>query len=322
MCKKTGHLVWCNKTAKILLRLKPARDKGLQIANLIRIPEFNAYFTEDQHDDPITLLRPSGKQIEFRMIHLTLEDSLLILARDIIQQYQLNSMRQNFFANVSHELRVPLTVIQGYVELLEKEDNTSNLSSDPLKKKAFSAIGIQIARLNELIEQLMHLTRIEASTAIDFNQKVDMAAIIETLYEAFDGINTQQYRIEVNVDHQLFAAGDADQLRTAISNLFYNAIEHNPEGSEITISWQQDKEDDAVFSIDDNGAGIAAEHIGHLTERFYKVDSSRSLKKGKSGLDLAIVKQVLNNHHILLHIESKVDISKKKHSVTRQSSRN
>ena len=131
-----------------------------------------------------------------------------------------------------------------------------------------------------------------------------MASIIDEIYQEVMGINTRHQSFLLQVDPDLSVFGDAEQLRSALSNLFYNAVVHNPEGTVITVSWQGDQEGQAVFSIEDNGSGIAPEHIDHLTERFYRVDHSRSRKTGRSGLGLAIVKQVLNNHHTKLQITS------------------
>ena len=300
LCQKSGHLLWCNKMAGFLLGLRLAQDKGLQISNLIRIPEFSHYLSQQKYTQPLTLCFPSEKYIEFRIVSLQGEGSFLILARDVTQRYQLDTMRQNFFANVSHELRVPLTVIQGYIELLQQEQENHT----PVAEKAFSSIQQQISRLDDLVTQLMLLSRIEAAPAIDFSQKVSVASIIDEIYQEVMGINTRNQSFLLQVDPDLSVFGDAEQLRSALSNLFYNAVVHNPEGTVITVSWQGDQEGQAVFSIEDNGSGIAPEHIDHLTERFYRVDHSRSRKTGRSGLGLAIVKQVLNNHHTKLQITS------------------
>ena len=300
LCQKSGHLLWCNKMAGFLLGLRLAQDKGLQISNLIRIPEFNHYLSQQDYAQPLTLCFPSEKHIEFRIVSLQGEGSFLILARDVTQRYQLDTMRQNFFANVSHELRVPLTVIQGYIEILQQEQERQT----PVGEKAFSAIEQQISRLDDLVTQLMLLSRIEAAPAIDFNQKVSVSSIIDEIYQEVIEINARHQSFLLQVDPELSVFGDAEQLRSALSNLFYNAVVHNPEGTIITVSWQSDQEGQAVFSIEDNGSGIAPEHIDHLTERFYRVDHSRSRKTGRSGLGLAIVKQVLNNHHTKLQITS------------------
>ncbi len=302
LCEADGHLLWCNRHAQHLLGFKWPEDKGQPVLNLIRLPEFVAYMKNAEYEYPITLAFPAQKFLEFRLIYPYIENNLLIVVRDVTEKHHLEKMRQNFFANVSHELRIPLTVLQGYIELLSQQKVLSDI-----EQKAYASMQAQVTRLNSMVTQLMTLSRIEAAPVLEFNQRVDVAELIASVAEEFQIRNTKNQTVVLNIDPKLFVLGDKEQLRQVIANLFYNAAEHNEIGCQIEVSWQSepgDNKENAVFSVKDDGAGIAPEHLHHLTERFYRADSSRSRASGGSGLGLAIVKHALSNHHTTLQIAS------------------
>ncbi len=306
LCEADGRLLWCNHYAQNLLGFKWPKDKGQQVSNLIRLPEFVVYLKNGQYEQPVTLAFPAQKFLEFRLVYPYVDNNLLIIIRDVTERYHLENMRQNFFANVSHELRIPLTVIQGYIELLGNQKPLTEV-----EQKAYDSMQFQVERLNSMVGQLMTLSRIEAAPVIEFKQRVDMAGLIDAIYNEFQVRNTKNQLIKFDVDPELYVMGEEDQLRRVIANLFYNAVEHNDEGCQITISWQHNIDEYgqnkyAVFSIKDCGTGIAPEHIHHLTERFYRADASRSRQSGGSGLGLAIVKHALSNHHTTLQVTSTV----------------
>ncbi len=306
ICEADGHLVWCNKRAESLLGLKWPQDQEQLITNLIRMPEFASYVKEGVYDEPLILRISSKKFIEFRLMYPYIENHLLIIGRDVTDKYQADKMRRNFFANVSHELRIPLTVLQGYVELLSE----SNEAPSEIEVKAYESMSNQVKRLDSLVTQLVTLSKIETTSVSDFSQKVDMSRLIQSAIDDYKNVSGTKQIIKTDIEADIKVLGDEGQLRSVVSNLIYNAVEHNEAETEIQISWKIQPDNScipkkAVFCIRDNGKGIAPEHIHHLTERFYRVSSARSRGNGGgTGLGLAIVKHALNNHHSALEISS------------------
>lgn len=304
ICRIDEHVVWCNKQAELLLGLKWPQDKNQLISNIIRLPEFTHYLKERNFENPLILHIASQKVIEFRLLYPYIENDLLILARDITEKHRSEKIRQIFFDNVSHELRIPLTVIQGYLEIL----NSAEEDLSPIQKKAYQSMSNQVKRLDSLASQLTTLSKIEGTFNLDMIKKVAVSDLINTILDSLVIFSTKKQIIEADIEPDIYVMGDEEQLRSTISNLIYNAVEHNQEGTTIEISWHRLKgvPTNAIFSVKDNGKGIPNEHLTHLTERFYRVDSSRSRQSGGTGLGLAIVKHALNNHHSSLEIYSEV----------------
>ncbi|WP_434777451.1 phosphate regulon sensor histidine kinase PhoR [Neisseria sp. Ec49-e6-T10] len=299
LCKREGHLVWCNQLAQDLLGLKWPKDNQQSILNLIRLPEFVAYFKSDQFEQPATFFINQKRYVEFRIVYPYVADTLLIVARDVTEYRKNESMRQDFFANVSHELRIPLTVLQGYIELLSQD-----VMQETTEYTALESMQEQVSRLNNLVAQLTTLARIEAMVKVDFNTEINVQQFMNSIQKEAEAFLQKGQTLNITIDPTLHIYADESQLRSAITNLLFNAIEHTPSNSSITLNWQKNDKGEAVLSVCDSGQGIAPEHIMRLTERFYRVDSSRSRKTGGSGLGLAIVKHALNNHDSVLEIKS------------------
>jgi len=237
--------------------------------------------------------------VEFRVMPYS-EGQLLMVARDVTQMRQLEGARRNFFANVSHELRTPLTVLQGYLEMMEDAK-----LEEPFRSKALDTMQEQTRRMDGLVKQLLTLSRIEAATNIDLNEKVDMPLMMGMLEREVQTLSAGRHDIVFRINDKLQVFGNEDQLRSAVSNLVYNSVNHTPEGTRIEVSWQQTPLG-AQFQVSDNGPGIAPQHLPRLTERFYRVDKARSRQTGGSGLGLAIVKHALSHHNSKLDIISEV----------------
>jgi len=237
--------------------------------------------------------------VEFRVMPYS-EGQLLMVARDVTQMRQLEGARRNFFANVSHELRTPLTVLQGYLEMMEDAK-----LEEPFRSKALDTMQEQTRRMDGLVKQLLTLSRIEAATNIDLNEKVDMPLMMGMLEREVQTLSAGRHDIVFRINDKLQVFGNEDQLRSAVSNLVYNSVNHTPEGTRIEVSWQQTPLG-AQFQVSDNGPGIAPQHLPRLTERFFRVDKARSRQTGGSGLGLAIVKHALSHHNSKLDIISEV----------------
>ncbi|EOI3467106.1 phosphate regulon sensor histidine kinase PhoR [Cronobacter turicensis] len=292
-----GVIFWCNGLAQQLLGLRWPDDNGQNILNLLRYPEFTSYLRGQEFNRPLHLVLNNGRHLEFRVMPYS-EDQLLMVARDVTQMHQLEGARRNFFANVSHELRTPLTVLQGYLEMMHEQT-----LEGPLREKALHTMREQTYRMEGLVKQLLTLSKIEAAPAMQLNETIDVPMMLRVVEREAQTLSQQRQTFTFEVDPQLKVLGNDEQLRSAISNLVYNAVNHTPAGTHIKVRWEH-VANGARFSVTDTGPGIAAEHIPRLTERFYRVDKARSRQTGGSGLGLAIVKHALTHHDARLEIES------------------
>ena len=222
-------------------------------------------------------------------------DQFLLTATDITQQRQLDDMRRDFVANASHELRTPLTVISGFVEALC--DQADSKIKTPLEK-----IRQQTVRMQQIMEDLVILARLESRLAPLLHDRVDLEELVQQIYN--DAVMIDHDRHEIILSTQPASImGNSVELQMAMTNLVTNAIRYTPENGTITLFVSVDN-DGVHVGVEDNGIGIMPEHIGRLTERFYRVDPGRSREQGGTGLGLAIVKHVLDRHDASLHVHS------------------
>lgn len=294
-------IIWCNKLAQQLAGLRWPTDENQRLDNLIRNPEFAAYLQQQQFDQPIELPSPLMDELtlEYRLLPYG-EKQFLLIIRDITQIKQLEQIRKDFVANVSHELRTPLTVLQGYLEMMEPEQ----LPQAAIWQKAHGVMLDQTKRMDSLVQQLLTLSRIEAASKVHYDEEVDVPSLLALLEQEAHSLNRdKQHKISFNVDNELRVTGSREELRSAFSNLISNAIKYTPDHGEISVSWAREHQK-AVFTVSDNGEGIAPQHVKRLTERFYRVDQARARNTGGTGLGLAIVKHVLTRHQSKLMIFS------------------
>jgi len=298
-----GNIVWCNSLAQSLLGFRWPDDSGHPITNLIRTPDFVQYLMSQQFDIPLDMPSPinTDKTLEIRIVPYS-DGEFLMVVRDVTQVKQLEGMRRNFFANVSHELRTPMTVLRGYLEMSEDPD----MLAGPMWNRAHGVMTEQLSRMEGLVEQLLTLSKIEAAATSQLEDHVDVPSMLDILEkEAIALSGERNHSIRFDVDPRLKVLGDEDQLRSAISNLVYNAVKHTTDGADIVVEWQT-MNLGAKLSVKDGGQGIEPQHIPRLTERFYRVDKARSRDTGGSGLGLAIVKHALSHHDSQLEIQSQL----------------
>ncbi|ELB2048211.1 phosphate regulon sensor histidine kinase PhoR [Vibrio parahaemolyticus] len=303
-----GNIVWCNRLAQYLLGFHWPEDSGQPISNLIRTPDFIKYLNKKDFSEPLEMRSPLNveRMLELRIVPYT-EGEHLMVVRDVSQLKQLEGMRRNFFANVSHELRTPMTVLQGYLEMTEDPD----MIVGPMWTKAHRVMTEQLNRMNSLVNQLLTLSKIEAAPMHELEDVVNVPAMLEVLEkEAISLSGDDQHKLKFDVDTSLRVLGDDDQLRSAISNLVYNAVKYTPPGANIHVRWYQTAQG-ACLEVEDSGDGIEPQHLHRLTERFYRVDKARSRDTGGSGLGLAIVKHALSHHDSHLEIQSEVGVGSK-----------
>ena len=296
----TNEIEWCTANAEYQLGLNLTTDKNLPIVNLVRNSHFIAYLYNGLYEEPFKLKdsRNTEAILEIWLIPLVSKQKLLI-CRDITQIEKVDAMRRDFIANVSHELRTPLTVVGGFIETLSDmegavPDNIRNY---------FDMMQDQTTRMRRLIEDLLTLSHIESNTQPPEDRVIEMLSLVTMLYNDAKALSNGKHTINLDVDEHINLTGAADELVSALGNLVSNAVRYTPEGGEIRISWQP-RNKQAVFSVTDNGIGIEQQHIDRLTERFYRVDRSRSRETGGTGLGLSIVKHILTRHQAKLEIRS------------------
>ncbi|MFC5497490.1 phosphate regulon sensor histidine kinase PhoR [Caenimonas terrae] len=300
-----GRIEWCNQTAAAQLGIDAHRDMLQLIGNLVRDPSFAAYYAaKDYRRDIVVTGRESTSVRPVRIsvqLHPYGEGRQLLLTRDITALEQADAMRRDFVANVSHEIRTPLTVLTGFVETMQ----TLPLSRDE-QLRYLDLMGRQAHRMQTLVSDLLTLSRLEGSPpppAGDWTPVAALLAQCEQEARALGGTLGKQQELRfADTDAQL--AGAQSELHSALSNLVSNAVRYTGPGGAIDVGWQPLPDGRAVFSVRDTGPGIAPEHVPRLTERFYRIDRSRSRETGGTGLGLAIVKHVVQRHGAELKIES------------------
>ena len=288
---------WCNAAAENLLGVFASRRP---ITQFIRQPEFGRYLKADSYDAPLELelsTRP-GRIFEVR-IHDTEDRKRLLISRDITEQAMLNQMRSDFVANVSHEIRTPVTVIGGFAETM------LDLDLDEAKRREYLGTIVRNSHtMQRLVEDLLTLSSLEAMDTTGLNETIDLARLFTTLAGEARDLSNGRHEIRSEPPRGLSILGRTAEIESAIRNFLTNAVRYTPENGTISLEWKRSTDKDGWISVRDNGIGIAAEHLPRLSERFYRVDRGRSRATGGTGLGLAIVKRIANRHNASLHIDS------------------
>jgi two-component system phosphate regulon sensor histidine kinase PhoR len=297
-----GTIEWMNDAAVSLLGLKPQTDVGQSVQNLIRHPEFVLFFESGRYSEPLELASPADEN-RILQIHIVPygDEQRLLVARDITKLHQLEVMRRDFIANVSHELSTPLTVISGYLESL-----TTRSPSPEQLAQALRQMRDQAHRMTSLVNDLLQLSRIEMKDTSEGETDIDVAAMLRSLVTDAGVLAREQSRehdIALSAEENLWLRGVAKDVYSAFANLVRNAVQYTPDGGKIDIRWYEESAG-GCFEVRDTGIGIPAPMIPRLTERFFRVDTGRSRLVGGTGLGLSIVKHVLLNHEASLSIES------------------
>jgi len=289
-------LEWCNPAAQRHLGLDNERDQGLRVTNLIRHPAFIDYIVLGRYEQPLSLEVRSRKLL-LHIIPFETRRQILV-THDMTESDRIDNMRRDFIANASHELRTPLTVINGFLEIALGQPDL-----DPATRIAHQTLmAEQGTRMQNLVEDMLTLSRLES---IDFPlrpERVRMAGLLEEVLQEARALSGGRHRIKLEFDGPDLQ-GRSEELRSAFGNLASNAVRYTPDGGQIDLRWGTPN-GLPEFSVQDNGIGISPEHISRLTERFYRVDNSRSRETKGTGLGLAIVKHVLLRHKAVLAIES------------------
>ncbi|MBE7940199.1 MULTISPECIES: phosphate regulon sensor histidine kinase PhoR [Ramlibacter] len=305
-----GRIEWSNLTAAEHLGIDPKRDLLQHIGNLLRDPDFNAYYASGHYGREVLIPARDSTPGRPRKLSVQLHPygngRKLLLSRDVTGVEQAEVMRRDFVANVSHEIRTPLTVLAGFVETLQ------NLSLPPEEQARYLAMMAQQAqRMQGLVSDLLTLSRLEGSPlpgALEWSPLALFAAQAEDEGRGLIAALGKSQQLRFEPPPALELSGAAHELHSAMANLVTNAVRYTPSGGSIEVRWLVLQDGRVEFSVTDSGPGIAPEHLPRLTERFYRVDRSRSRDTGGTGLGLAIVKHVAQRHGAELAISSTLGV--------------
>lgn len=300
------EIEWANKAAREVLGIDRRRDIGQRIDNLIRYPEFHQLLRKKRKKSKKNLEMMSpvnpANTISVRLVRYGKgSDQYLLLARDISERIKAQKTRKAFIANASHELRTPLTVISGYLEIMLSEPELCKEMEEPVR-----AASEQAQRMQQIIAHLLELSRLESAELGESEGScVDVPAMLNSISHTLslaedDGSHT----ITLDVDPALHLLAKEEEVHSVCLNLINNAVKYTPPESTIAIRWYKNSMGQACLDVEDDGYGIAPEHLAHVTERFYRVDDGRTSKSGGTGLGLAIVKHVMTRHGGRLWVDS------------------
>lgn len=296
----SDRVEWCNPLAGRHFGLDEVRDIGQQITYLVRQPEFVQYLAARDYREPLVLhgARNEGLILSIKLIPYG-DDKRLLISRDITSFERIETVRRDFVANVSHELRTPLTVVNGFVETLRDMPSLEN----DMARRALELMGTQTQRMTHLVDDLLTLSKLDNSLNVLKEEQVNMPDMMHSLLQEGRSLSEGKHDIEMELGSQDGLLASTEELRSAFGNLVSNAVRYTPKGGRIVLGWNE-RNGQMMFSVQDSGIGIASQHIPRLTERFYRVDNSRSRETGGTGLGLAIVKHVVNRHQAQMEVTS------------------
>jgi two-component system phosphate regulon sensor histidine kinase PhoR len=296
----TNRIDWANERAVAQLGLDLRHDRGQPIVNLVRQPEFLRYVETGDYASTIVVAsnRDPGRRLALQLVPFA-ADQKLLMSRDVTELEAVARMRRDFIANVSHELKTPLTVIGGFVETLQ------DLDLDEAQRARFlQLMGEQAKNMQRLVADLLTLSALESEQNPLHEERFAIVPLLLAISADAKALSNGRHRIELEIGDAATVLGGRDELASAFGNLVSNAVRYTPANGSITLGWRVEPNGDGVFSVIDTGIGIPAENLPRLTERFYRVDRGRSRATGGTGLGLAIVKHVLLRHQAELDIAS------------------
>jgi two-component system phosphate regulon sensor histidine kinase PhoR len=294
------QIEWCNPASRKYMGLDCERDRGQFLRYLMRQAHFLEFLDAADYSRRLVCKSPINRELVLSLQLVPFgEGKKLLVARDITDLERVDSMRRDFIANVSHELRTPLTVVGGFVETLADAPDLPAAES----RRYFDLMLDHTRRMQHLLDDLLTLSRLESTDHTLSDESVNVAELANVLKAEAESLSRGRHQVSLQLGSSAGLRGNLQEIRSALGNLVSNAVRYTPEGGEIRLAWGE-RNGEGVFSVADTGEGIAAEHIPRLTERFYRVDRSRSRETGGTGLGLAIVKHVLTRHGARLDIQS------------------
>ena len=301
MLDDQDQIEWCNAIAEQFLGIQFKRDALQRIHYIVRKPEFVQYMINRQFEEPVVLEKMgSASSLILRLqVFPFSENRRLILIQDITDLSKAEAMRRDFVANVSHEMRTPLTVMMGFLETVQ------TLELPPEQKAQYLEMMMdQGKRMKNLVEDLLTLANLEANTQPAPMNSISMSYLMSLIKNDAYALSQGKHSLNFDLKTPCNLLGEEREVLSAFSNLVSNAIRYTPNVGSVSATWSVNAAGEGEFTVTDTGPGISPEHIPRLTERFYRVDRSRSRETGGTGLGLAIVKHVANRHQANLVIES------------------
>ncbi len=293
------HIAWCSAVAADHLGLDAQRDLHQPITNLVRMPAFVAYLADDAWREPITLAAPGGSGTLQVLLRGYGDRQKLVISQDVTERLRADAMRRDFVANVSHEIRTPLTVLAGFVETM-----ASLPLSTTERARVITLMQQQTDRMQVLVSDLLQLAQLEGSPRPPADRWTALTPLLQRVADDARTLSAGRHEITLDASTRVELAGLEAELFSAVANLATNAVRYTPEGGRIHIGWVPRADGHGEIEVRDSGIGIAREHLGRLTERFYRVDGSRSRDTGGTGLGLSIVKHVMQRHGGSLEVDS------------------
>ena len=301
MLDESDHIEWCNSIAESFFGLNYKRDVMQRINFLIRRPEFIQYLSRRHFEEPLLLERmgpDNNLSIMVQAFPFGNQRNLL-LVQNVTDLQKADSMRRDFVANVSHEMRTPITVLMGFLETVQTLDLEKSQ-----RDQYFDMMMSQAHRMKSLVEDLLTLANLEANSLPAAMNKINTETLMALLRNDAEALSQGKHGFSFEVADKQCLLGEEREILSAFSNLVSNAIRYTPDAGSIHVRWGVNAQGQGEFSVTDTGPGIASEHLARLTERFYRVDRSRSRDTGGTGLGLAIVKHIASRHQAQLLIES------------------
>ena len=301
MLDSQEQIVWCNRVAADHFSLDPQRDLRQRITNLVRAPAFVAYLQAGRYAEPLVLGNGRGPGTLSIVVREYGDGMRLVLSLDITERVRSEAMRRDFVANVSHEIRTPLTVLSGFIETL----HTLPLTAVE-RDRVLVLMNQQTQRMQTLVADLLTLAQLEGSPRPAPDRWASLDGLLLRIAADAEALSAGRHRLRLKPTTGVELAGIESELLSAVANLVTNAVRYTPDGGEVEVAWRQLEDGSGELTVIDTGLGIAREHIPRLTERFYRVDGSRSRETGGTGLGLSIVKHVMQRHGGELLIQSEV----------------
>lgn len=294
------EILWFNRHAAAWLNLHRKRDFGIRVENLVRHPAFVEYLKHGRPAEGVVVhdAGAGGRHLSFTVVRTHGSARQLLIVRDVSREMRVESIRKDFVANASHELRSPLTVISGYLDALADDQSLDAAWNSPVLE-----MRRQAERMSVIINDLLELSKLESGERRQPERPLDIGGMLALLRREVMSLEQRPREILAVTDSEDWLLGAESEVQSIVSNLVSNAVKYTANDGLIEIRWWTDR-DGGHISVRDTGVGIAAEHIPRLTERFYRVDSGRSRDAGGSGLGLAIVKHALQRHEATLQVES------------------
>jgi len=293
------QIEWCNSVAAEHFGLDPLRDRRQRVTNLVRAPAFVAFLQAGLFDEPIVFVGPMGRTTLSVLVRPYGGGMKLVLTQDITERERAEAMRRDFVANVSHEIRTPLTVLAGFVETLAQLPLT-----EVERKRVLALMEQQTDRMQALVADLLTLAQLEGSPRPGADRWLSLPALMRRALADATALSAGKHSFELAGGDDAELAGSEAELLSAIGNLLNNAVRYTPEGGRIGLRWRWRDDGTCEIEVSDSGIGIAREHLPRLTERFYRVDGSRSRDTGGTGLGLSIVKHVVQRHGGQIDVQS------------------